>query len=445
MSEWKPSNQNAEESLVGAIIKFSGDRSKIFESVAHTDFYNKRLANAYKVASELNKDGSPVDYTTVSENLSNDDFVWLGMLIKTCPSDANIYAYAKIVKDKAIERESLAKLSEAMETLKGDGKTQEKTAEALSIVSKIDVGTQQEKPKHIKEIANRWLDTYDNRINNPDSAGYGTGVSGLDDILGARAIGRDDLVVIGARPKKGKTQLAVKIADHMSRNKDLPAIVFSMEMRDEQLFERFLTNGAKVSGDNFYREMGEDEYRKVTCYVGDVMDKNLFIDDRPNLSLNQIKSTCRRLKDELGELGPIFVDYLTLMKTNDAARTDLAVGENSTGLKSLAKELGSPVFLLAQLSRGVDSRTNKRPLISDLRESGSIEQDADLIMFLYRESVYVPDSELKGLTELIVAANRHGENGTAFMEMRGGWFDDISQADVNHMMNFSSQSDDWES
>jgi replicative DNA helicase len=240
------------------------------------------------------------------------------------------------------------------------------------------------------------------------------------------------MVVIGARPKMGKTQLAVKMADYMARQESLPIIIFSMEMPKEQIFERFLTNGAKVSGNNFYQEMEDYDYSKISSYVGDVMDKKLFIDDRPSLSLGQIKSTCRRFKEEHGELGVIFVDYFTLIKIEGAGRTDLAFGANSTGLKDLAKELGAPVVLLAQLSRKVESRPSKRPIMSDLRESGSIEQDADLILFLYRESVYEPDSPLGGLTELIAAANRHGGSGTAFLEMKGGWFEDVSDNQVNH-------------
>lgn len=437
--EWQPSNTTAEESLIGALIGKHGDNSKIFDQLKPADFYNKDMAGIYSAALELHKVGTKADYTTVSAGLNDADFTRLGMLIKNTPSASNIYSYAKMVRDKSTEREALTKLSEAIEIIKGAGNTPDKASEALSLINTISTNDNGAGPEHVKEIAKRWLNTYDDRINNPDSAGYKTGVVGLDELLGARGIGRTDMIVIGARPKLGKTQLAVKIADYMARQESLPTLIFSMEMPKEQIFERFLTNGSKVSGNNFYQEMENYDYARISEYISDVMDKKLYIDDRPNLSLNQIKSTCRRFKEEHGELGPIFVDYFTLMKTKEAGRTDLAFGANSTGLKDLAKELGSPVILLAQLSRGVDSRPNKRPLISDLRESGSIEQDADLILFLYRESVYVPDSPLGGLTEVIAAANRHGGAGTAFLEMKGGWFEDVSDNEVNRAFS----DDEW--
>jgi len=436
--EWDPSNINAEESLIGAMIKYPDDYSRIFEQVKPDDFYNKRLGEYYKSALRLHKDGANPDFVMLSGEINDDDFTHLGGLIASVSSNANIYGYAGIVKNKSVERDALTKLSEAMEIIKGEGKTQDKAAEALSLVSSIDTNDSEAGPIHVKDIATEWLNVYEDRINNDSIKGLKTGVDGLDKLYGHRAVGETDMVVIGGRSKMGKTAFATMIASEVAYA-GKHTLVFSMEMPRFQILERFLTQDAQVSGDNFYQPMDDYDYAKVSATVGKMIDSHLYIDDRPNLSLNQIKSTCRRHQEEHGELGAIFVDYFTLMKIQAAARHDLAHGANSTGLKEMAKELKVPVFLLAQLSRGVDSRPNKRPLISDLRESGSLEQDADSIIFLYKDSVYNPDNGLGGMTEVMLAANRHGEAGTAYVDMKAGYFVNMDEAQVNERQ-FSADS-----
>lgn len=443
MINWEPSNTNAEQSLIGALIGNHGDSEKIFEQVKASDFFDNKLGSIYARALELYGKSIKADYTTVSDRMSDADFTWLGKLIKDCPSDANIYAYAKLVTDKAVERDALTRLNEAMAIIKGEGDTQEKATEAVTLVSDIVVDSNDSAPTHVKEIAHEWLDSYEERINNDSVKGLTTGIDGLDEIFGARGVGKTDMTVLGGRPKTGKTQMMVKIGDHMARESGKPVLMFSMEMPGQQIFERFLTNSSKVQGNKFYEPMDDYEMALVSKAIGELSDTDLYIDDRPNLSLAQIKSTCRKFKSDHGEVAGFLVDYFTLMKIESAGRTDLAFGKNSTGLKDMAKELEIPVFLLAQLSRGVDSRPNKRPLISDLRESGSIEQDADRIIFLYRDSIYNPDSTLGGLTEVIVAANRHGAAGTAFVEMKGGWFENVSNNDVNNLMSNPEEQEKW--
>ncbi len=442
MSNWQPANINAEQALIGALIGKHGDSEKIFEQVKPSDFFNEKLGAIYQQALNLHGDSIKADYVTVSETLSDADFTWLGRLIKDCPSDANIYAYAKLVTDKAVERDALTKLSEAMELIKGEGNTQDKTSEAVALVGGINTDDNEAGPIHVSDIAREWLDIYDNRINDDGIKGLKTGIHGLDKLFGHRGVGETDLIVIGGRSKMGKTALATMIASEVAYS-GKHTLIFSMEMPKFQIFERFLTQDAKVAGDKFYQPMDDYDHSKVSATVGKMIDSNLYIDDRPSLSLNQIKSACRKHQEEHGELGAVFVDYFTLMKIQSAARHDLAHGANSTGLKDMAKEIKVPVFLLAQLSRGVDSRPNKRPLISDLRESGSLEQDADAIVFLYKDSVYNPDNGLGGLTEVILAANRHGEAGTAFVNMKGGWFENVSDNDVNHLMNEPEKQEEW--
>jgi len=442
MSEWQPINMQAEQSVLGSLLKF-GANDAVFEKLKPNDFGGKKNFHReiYQAMIDISTSKNDIDFITVVDVLGDEHFAYLGQMVQDTPSAANILSYAKIVKNKALERDTITKLQESIALIQGEGTTEQKTEKVINTVSQIDLADDSEQGlTHVNKIANEWLDTYDERVNNPDLAGIQTGVDGLDEIFGARGVGKTDMIVIGARPKMGKTQLLVKIAAHLSMQQNKSALVFSMEMPKIQIFERFITNSAQVSTDKFYQPMREDEFAKVGKMLAEVTDKDLYIDDRPNLSLKQIRAACLKHKAEHGEIGGIFVDYLTLMKLEAAARSDLAFGANSTGLKDLAKELGTPVFLLAQLSRAVDQRTDKRPLISDLRESGSIEQDADRIIFLYRDSVYNKDSELGGLTELIVAANRHGETGTGYVEMAGGWFNNVDSGRTSAINDSNS---DW--
>ena len=440
---WEASNIGAEESLIGALI-LGGANERVFEMVKPSDIYSKSISSFYSAILETHKRGNNVDLITVAENLSDSDFSALGILAKNTPSAANIYAYARIVVDKSSERKAITLSLEAVELIKGEGTAQDKTAAALALVSQIQAPDDEEGLIHVKDIGGQWLDAYEERISDDGIKGLKTGITGLDELYGHRGVGETDLVVIGGRSKMGKTALATMISGEVAYSGNHTA-VFSMEMPRFQLFERFLTQDAQISGDKFYQEMDEYEFARISQTIGKMSGSNLYFDDRSSLSLNQIKSACRKHKETHGSLGAVFVDYFTLMKIESAARHDLAHGANSTGLKNMAKELKCPVFLLAQLSRGVDSRPNKRPLISDLRESGSLEQDADSIIFLYKDSVYNPDNGLGGLTEVILAANRHGAAGTAFVDMKAGFFVNMDESGVNDR-NFSAgndKQDDW--
>jgi replicative DNA helicase len=430
--QWEPNNSNAEESLLGAIVR-GGANEKIFDQIKPEHFYNKTIKLYYEAALDAHKCGELVDYTTVVSRLSDRNFTELGQLIKDTVGSANIYAYAKIIKDKAIERESITKFNEAIELIRRGGSTQDNISNSLALINTINIQESKQHAKHVKDIASEWLDIYDDRINNRIESGLKTGVTMLDEIYGSRGVGDTDLVVIGGRSKMGKTALATMICCEMALQ-EKNTLIFSMEMPILQMFERLLSQQSMVSGSKFHEIMPDSELAKVSKAVGDFMNSKLFIDDRSSLSLSQIRSACRKHEDDHGKLGAIFVDYFTMMKIEKAERNDLAHGANSTGLKNLAKELKSPIFLLSQLNRRVDSRSNKRPYISDLRESGSLEQDADSIIFLYKDSVYNPDNGTGGLTEVILAANRHGSAGTAFVDMKEGYFVNLEQNQVNERL-----------
>lgn len=440
--DYQPCNILAEQSLIGAIL-LDGGSDYAMENVKADDFYDKKSREYFEAILLAHSRNDVIEYATIADLVPSRNFVDLGELIKNTHSSANLKGYAKAVISKSVERKALAAFYEASELIKGEGTTQEKIAAATLLTSDIAIVNDDSKPVHIKQIARDWLDDYDARIADDAPIGLKTGIDGLDDIYGYRGIGETDLIVIAARPKMAKTQTLVKITSYMVKTTPKAALIFSMEMPNIQLFERYLTNGSRIQGDKFYRAMDDYEFAKIGEEISQLSGTKLYIDDRSNLSLAQVKATVKKFKEEHGDI-VVGLDYFTLMKTEESGRTDLAFGKNSTGLKTICKELKTPMLLLAQLSRGVDSRPNKRPLLSDIRESGSIEQDADSIIFLYKDSVYNPDNGLGGLTENIVAANRHGETGTAYTEMKGGWLENINEVDVNHMMSFSGASkDDW--
>lgn len=441
--DYQPCNILAEQSLIGSIM-IDGGSDYAMTHVKVDDFYDKKCAEYYAAILLAHSRNDVIDYATIAELVPSRNFVDLGDLIKNTHSSANLEGYAKSVLNKSTERKALTALQEAATVIMGDGTTQEKTAAAAALTADIVAVDNESGLIHVKDIGMEWLEIHEERISDDGVKGLTTGITGLDELYGHRGVGETDLVIIAGRSKMGKTALATMIASEVAYSGSHTA-VFSMEMPRFQLFERFLTQDAQVAGDNFYEPMRESDYAKVSRTIGKMSESNLYFDDRSSLSLAQIKSACKKHKETHGSLGAVFVDYFTLMKVESAARHDLAHGANSTGLKNMAKELKCPVFLLAQLSRGVDSRPNKRPLISDLRESGSLEQDADSIMFLYKDSVYNPDNGLGGLTEVILAANRHGSAGTAYVDMKAGYFVNIDEAGINER-NFSAgneNKDNW--
>lgn len=779
--EWQPHKIETEENVIGGIFKAGSDSksvASVFSFLSSDDFFKKEHRQIFDVTKQMYLSGDNYDFVLVADKLGGDALTYIGSMVKRTPSAANLIGYARIVKEKAVERHTLAALQDSIAILTSEGETKSKIEEIASMMAVIeqDNSVGAGGVVHIKDIATKWLDIYEDRINNPDAAGIKTGITGLDDLFGNRGVGKTDLNVIGARPKMGKeqplsslillnsgkfksmgdikvgdkiassdggdnfvtgvfpqglkkvykitvsdgrvvecgidhlwrinsnkfkgertvttkkliemmkasrnksavslaghngsfgcdsegkinpwllgfllgdgaltngcvrfstseadvvekvklsipkcasvkrlseydyiittkkgkenpvlnmlrdcgaygkksiektlpkyvfseslgyreqvlagliesdgwiqksshmfstsspylsdgfsrlvfsvggtcrgtikkspkytyrgekrtgkpshvlsfkiadiskictterilkkvtvrtkrvepsivsvefdryedsqcisvshdnhlyitdnylvthnTQLAIKMADHIAMSTAKPVMIFSMEMSNEQVFERMLSSSSRVSSDNFYQPMGNAEMDDITVAIAKMAQSDIYIDDHTNMSLAYIRGECRKMKAKKGCIGAVFIDYLTLMKAEKADRNDLAVGAITKGLKNMAKDLKVPVFLLAQLNRGLESRTDKRPIMSDLRETGQIEQDADRIIMIYRESVYETDSPLGGLTELIVRANRHGATGTAFVDMRNGIMENI---DTNQMAQVNAQ------
>ncbi len=437
----------AEQSVIGSLLLI-GDMSqdaasRLLEYLRENAFQARSHSLCWRAIRQMASKGQFVDLVTLDAVLTrNGDiedvggFAYLAELAKNTPSAANAMAYADIVRQGAIRRSVNSKLHNAIALLNDpDGGTvYEKIglieSELNALTDRANRG-RESGLVHVSEIADKWTEDLENRFSNPTAShGFTTGIAGLDKILAPKNIKPGSLVVLGARPKLGKSALMNMITKHFALEHKLATAIFSLEMPSDQIFERMVSERARVNPSIFYAGANSDtEYARVSAAMGEYVESKTFIDDTPGIGLAHIQRECRKLgKHE--RLGLICVDYLTLMKAEKADRNDLAYGEITKALKNLAKELNCVVLLLTQLNRSLESRANKRPMPSDSRDTGQIEQDCDLWIGLYRDSVYYPDSALGGLTEAIVGLNRHGQTGTAYLTLINGYFEDASAQDL---------------
>ena len=276
-------------------------------------------------------------------------------------------------------------------------------------------------------MLDEWVIEVEERFKDPDAnRGLKTGIAPLDAMLAPKFIVRGSLFVVGARPKMGKTTVLTEMAKNVS-DSGLPVALFSMEMTNKQLAERMISQKSGISSNALYDSGDEYEWGLISKAMGELSERpNIWLDDTPGMTLAHIQAECRKLKRKTGKIGFIGVDYLTLMKAGKADRNDIAYGEITKGLKQLAKELDTTVVLLTQLNRKLEDRADKRPMPSDSRDTGQIEQDCDYWLGIYKDSVYNDNAD-KTLTELIVRLNRHGKAGTAYVEQKGLCMFDIDQ------------------
>ncbi len=426
----------AESGVLGALLLLGSGSvvDQTIDELSPAVFGHQYYRQIFTAISSLRQQGVPCDLLTTRDYLTNAGsdnaaFSVLGDLVRNTPSTANIRGYAQLLRDKSAERAVFQSLQQAI----ADFAEARTTDARMSVVETALAGVQTQRGNEsgfmsISDIADTWLTTLERRMAGDTSATGSTfGLGALDELVGRRGVQPTDMVVIGARPKMGKTTLALRMAEHAAVDLNEVTLVFSMEMSQEQVLEKSLSQMSGVSTGRFYGPMSDNDFGMVSHSLNQLADTRLFVDDSASLTLQQVVSRCREMKATYpGQPGKIFLDYFTLMKTNQAERNDLAYGEISKGLKALAKELGWPVILLAQLSRSVDSRTDKRPILSDLRETGQIEQDADVVMFLYNDTVYYPDSPAGDMRELLVRANRHGRTGTVYFDMTDGRIEPLS-------------------
>lgn len=438
-----PCSIESEQSVIGAVLlDAQSDRvQKVFSFLTPDMFYNRQHAVIYRTAHAMNARNETLDLITLTEKMESSGglenvggFAYLAEQTKNTPSVANVLAYANRVKDAATERFAIEQANKMLEVFYAPSAMT--TAEKLDAMQSLAMMTAERARSgslrgavSFDQAFRAWLDVVDKRLaNDPAAAGISTGIESLDNMLAPKGLVKGSLFVVGARPKMGKTTLYMKMALNCALNEGLPAIAFSLEMPLEQIVEKSLTQESGVSSSNFYLDGYDDtRFALATAKGMEIADSNnLYIDDTPGLSLSHIFAESRRIKRERGSVGMVLVDYLTLMKAEKAERNDLAYGLITKGLKNLAKELNCVVVLLTQLNRDLEKRTNKRPLPSDSRDTGQIEQDCDYWLGIYREGAYdenYPQHE----TELLLRMNRHGATGVVYVDQRHGAIYDCDQ------------------
>lgn len=417
-----PNSIEAEQSLIGGLMLDALAWDKVADIITSEDFYRKDHRLIFSAIASLIDGGSPCDIVTVSEHLDSrselDDsggLEYLATLANETAGAANARAYAKILRERATLRALISAGNEiAGSAYTNDGRT---AAEVLDDAEKMvfeiaDRGTRGKKGfKSLKEILPAAVDRIDTLHQaDGDITGISTGFNEFDKLTAGLQPG--DLIIIAGRPSMGKTALAVNIAENAAIGAKVPTAIFSMEMPAQQLAFRMISSLGRV--DQSHLRTGnfpDEDWSRINMAVQLMSEAPIFIDDTPSLAPGEIRARARRLHREHG-LGLIVVDYLQLMQvpgSNENRATEIS--EISRGLKALAKELECPVIALSQLNRSVEQRTDRRPIMSDLRESGAIEQDADLIVFIYREEVYNQDTPRKGVADIAIAKQRNGPIG----------------------------------
>ena len=421
-----PHSIEAESSVLGGLLLDNGAWDRVGDLLVDGDFYRFEHKLIYGAIGTLINANKPADVITVYEHLQNTSkaeevggLAYLNSLAQYVPSASNIRRYAEIVRERSILRKLVSAADEiATNAFNTQGKPVDKILDEAE--QKIfNIGEEGSRMKQgfqgMDSLVVELLDRVTEMADNPnDITGVPTGFYDLDRMTSGFQAG--DMIVLAARPSMGKTALAINIAEHVALNEGLPVAVFSMEMGASQLAVRIVGSIGRIDQTHLRTgKLTDEEWPRLTEAIERLRNISLHIDDTPGLTTSELRANARRLSRTCGQLGLIVVDYLQLMSVSSSMSDEnraTAVGEISRGLKMLAKELKCPVIALSQLSRGVESRTDKRPMMSDLRESGAIEQDADVIMFIYRDDYYNKDSKEPGVAELIISKQRNGPTGT---------------------------------
>ncbi|HBQ4573725.1 TPA: AAA family ATPase [Escherichia coli] len=439
-----PQNIEAEQSVLGGMMLDSGsDRCQTAMSMLKPEsFYIRPHQVIFAEMRELVANQKPIDLITLIESLESKGlgeqaggFAYMAEISKNTPSAANIVHYAMLVREKAMERYGIDKLTSATELLYSrNGMTTSQKFDAIQtlftdIADYAKTGNRRGL-REFSEVMGDWVDEVEARWSDSDATrGLSTGIGSLDDLLQPKGLVKGALMVIGARPKMGKTTLYSQLAVNCAEVEQLPALMFSLEMPDKQIVERMIGQVSRVNTDVFYGDRYDDAQVAMAFAAGGRLAQtgNLYVDDTPGITLAHIVAESRRIKRERGAVGMVLVDYLTLMTADKADRNDLAYGVITKGLKNLAKELNCIVVLLTQLNRELEKRTNKRPMPSDSRDTGQIEQDCDYWIGIYREGAYDENAD-QAATELLLRLNRHGPTGVVYCDQRNGAIYDCDQA-----------------
>ncbi|MBL4621507.1 MAG: replicative DNA helicase [Immundisolibacteraceae bacterium] len=437
-----PHSIDAEQSVLGGLMLDSEAWELVADRVGEDDFYRQSHQIIFAAIRKLHDRSEPCDVITLSEALQAigkvdevGGLAYLGELAQGTPSSANIAAYADIIRERSITRQLTRVGSRIAESgFNPDGRT---VAELLDSAEKeiFDIAERGAKGKKgfvsIEQVLPDVISQLDELFNSDGSlSGLSTGFADLDEKTAG--LQKSDLIIIAARPSMGKTSLVMNLAENVAIRERVPVAIFSMEMPANQLANRLLASLGRVDTKRLRTgDLAEDDWPRITSAVTLLSEAPIYIDDTPALSPMELRARARRLKRKHG-LGLILVDYLQLMQVpgSNENRTN-EISEISRTLKALAKELEVPVVALSQLNRSLEQRPDKRPKMSDLRESGAIEQDADVILFIYRDEVYNDDSDAKGIAEIIIAKQRNGPIGTLRLAFVGAYtrFEDLAFSD----------------
>lgn len=420
-----PQNLEAEQSVLGAILLDNNALYTAFELITQDDFYKDSNKKIFVAMTELLEKNEPIDIITLTDHLRKKDNLdavggtqYLTSLVSLIPTSANVRFHSKIVREKSMVRGLLRSVTDIARNVY---ETEQDAEELIDYAEKtiFDLSEKRISPSFslLKDVIKDSFQMIEQLYDKKETVtGVPSGFKELDEMT--TGLQKSDLIIIGGRPSMGKTAFSLNIAQHVGVNMKEPVAVFSLEMSKEQLAFRMLCSEAMVDSNNIRKGfIRKDDWHKLTSAAGKLAESPIFIDDSSAISVLEMRAKARRLKVEHG-LSLIIVDYLQLMRgRGNAERREQEISEISRSLKGLAKELRVPVIALSQLNRGVETRTgNKKPTLADLRESGAIEQDADVIIFLYRDEVYNRDSnDNKGKAEIIIAKQRNGPTGTILL------------------------------
>ena len=419
-----PHDIQAEQSVLGSIFISPDLMVSLADILSEEDFYKPSNKIVFKTMLSLLRKGEPIDATTMISALTSQGQIkhvgginYIVELVNSTPTSKNAEHYAKIVKEKSTLRKIIAGLSDSLSSAyQGDVSINDiiaNTEKSMLDISNQNTGTGF---RNVADILDTHMQIVETRSQTDGFVtGLSTGFIGLDKIT--TGLHEDNLIILAARPAMGKTALALNIAKHVAITENKPAVIFSLEMGAEDLIERMVASEGMVLA--YHLKTGNldtDEWKRLIQAQSNLYDAPIFVDDTAGIRISEIRSKARKLAQEMGGLGVIIIDYLQLITGSKGENRQQVVSEISRELKILAKDLKVPVIALSQLSRAVEQRQDKRPMLADLRESGSIEQDADIVAFLYRDAYYQKEQadsqEVNNVTELILEKNRHGSLGT---------------------------------
>ncbi|AIM24322.1 replicative DNA helicase [Melissococcus plutonius] len=424
-----PQNIEAEQAVIGSIFLDADAIVEAMEYVDAKDFYRRNHQIIFQAMLTLNNKNEAIDVVTIKDCLEKENLLedsgglsYLSDLALAVPTAANVAYYAKIVEQKSL----LRKLIQSATTIVTNSYDQSQDVETILADAEKNILEVSEKRNHsgflpISDVLNTAIATIDQLYqNNEEITGLPTGYQALDKMTAG--LQPEELIILAARPSVGKTAFALNIAQNVGTKTDCSVAIFSLEMSAESLVNRMLCSEGSIEANHLRTgQLSEEEWQNLIIAMGSLSRANIYIDDTPGIKITEIRAKCRKLAQEKGNLGLILIDYLQLIEGTGRENRQQEVSEISRQLKKLAKELKVPVLALSQLSRGVEQRQDKRPVLSDIRESGSIEQDADIVAFLYREDYYDRNDEEENendspkadnIVEVIIEKNRSGARGT---------------------------------